>query len=299
MIVFKLWFGLFLSILFARAHSFDSGNAPGSANASYSIPMIRSFETREQLLDSAFWDHFIYRKNPLTVRNTVIFIKDEKRIIIFNEEDQEKKSLLWIPWVTRYLARLKFTEIDLGHEVYWVGSNNYPILTASAEYSSNILLIEHEVVRGNSVRVNPSLLTLLAWLQIGLRIVIESTNSLYMAERESIICRASPGGRVQLQVSSTMLSFPAAKSRSLEFDIRSQEFTTEKWSYISSSVEKEVYDGLLMLLSSSFVLARCVTNETMFEMDKRRKIVEYRSVFNDTYTFRAVTEEPDPLVFLR
>lgn len=269
---------------------FDSnGNLTFDSRIKLTNPLVRTFESKADLIVSPFWNHFLNRKCLLTTRSTIIFIEDEQTFILFNEEDQEKKSLLWIPWTNRALTRLYFTEVKFGERVYWTGSENYPFLTVSAEYSTNSLQIEREIVRGHSVRVNPSLLKLLGLLSSGWRIVLESTNSLYVAEKESIICRANPGGKVQLQITSKMLSFPAARSRPLVYDAMDKSFNAESWLSISCSVNEEEHDGILMFLLSEIILARCVTNETMFLGKDERKLLEYRSPFEYSFSF-----EPGP-----
>lgn len=250
-----------------------------------SSPLVRSFKSEKQLLQSSFWSHFINRRNFITTRNSVIYIEDELKFLVFNEEDQEKKTLLWIPWFKRNLAKLHFTEVEVGKDVFLQNSENYPMLTASAELSSSFLQIEREIVRGHSVRVNPSFLTLLAILGTGWRIVLESTNSLYIAEKESIICRARPGGRVQLQVSSSMLSFPKARSRNLKYDIGLGEFFCEDWEPISSYIRQQELPGLLMALLASFMLARCVTNETLFRNSDEKHFFEHRLALNQNFSF--------------
>lgn len=248
-------------------------------------PLVRSFKSREQLQASSFWTHFVNRHNFITDRNSILFIEDESTFLIFNEENQEKKSLQWVPWVNRRLAKLRFTEVEFGKDVYLKTSDNYPVLTASAEFSSSFLQIERELVRGHSIRVNPSLLALMSILGTGWRIALESTNSLYIAEKQSIICRARPGGRVQLQVSSSMLSFPRARSRELEYDVRLGAFVSDDWEPIKSTVHLQDVPGALMALLASFMLARCVTNETMFKKPDEKHFFEHQTALNQNFTF--------------
>lgn len=253
--------------------------------AIFTSPLVNEFKTREQLLDSPFWGHLIHRKHHLKIRSTVIFIEDEDTFLIFDEKDQEKKTLFWIPWSNREVDQLYFTEVDFGPEVWWVGSDNFPLLTISAEYSSGYVEVEREIIHGYSVRVNPSLESLLGFLFTGGKIALESTNSLYIAEKEGLICRANPGGRVQLQVSSKMLSFPAARSRAVEYGIKSGDFTATTWNTVSSSINGESQDGILVYLPSSLVLARCVTKEEYFETENKRQLLEYRYDFNHDFEF--------------
>lgn len=248
-------------------------------------PLVRSFKSREELLASSFWSHFINRRDLITARNSVIFIEDESNFLVFNEDDQEKGSLLWIPWIKRNLARLHFTEVEFGRDVYLQKSENFPMLTASAELSSSFLQIEREISRGHSIRVNPSFLTLLSILGTGWRIAMESTNSLYIAEKESIICRARPGGRVQLQVSSNMLSFPKARSRKFKYDIQLGVFELDDWELITSSIHHQELPGILMALLARFMLARCVTNETMFEKPDKKHFFEHRIALEQDFSF--------------
>lgn len=280
--LFNLVAALQFSIFFVAAQSEDllSKNLTDSSN-----PMIRYFDNREQLEASPFWEQFIDKRYILTIRSVMICLKDEKVFLIFNEEDQKKKYQQWVPWIGRSTNHLFFTEVCFGDDVYWVGSDNYPILTVSAEYSSLPVQIERELVHGNSIRLNPSLLVLLGILYTGWRVVMESTNSLYVAEKESIICRASPGVRVQLQVSNKMLSFPSARTRTLEYNTKTQEFIPSDWSLISSEVSDQKVKGMLLSTLTMFERARCVTNEAMFESQSQRQLIEYQTVFNQTSLF--------------
>lgn len=260
------------SIDFERRVGFNSSSL-------FANSLVRTFESREQLLKSLFWSHLTNKKYLISIRNAVIFIEDEKMFLLYDEGDQEKNSLLWIPWINRNVLHLTITELDFGDDIYWLGSENFPLLTVSAEFSTSSVQVEREIVHGHSIRFNPSLLRLLGLLVAGWRVVLESTNSLYIAEKESLICRASPGGRVQLQISSKMLSFPAAKSRVVTYNTRTKQFENEVWKSVSSTICDEEHEGFLMFLPSSISSGRCITNETMFESQHLRRLLEHRIAF--------------------
>lgn len=271
---------VYLRVAFSLAFD-DLQNRTGFGSSSLiQNPLVKTFDSRKELLNSQFWSHLTDKRHLLSIRSTAIFLKDERIFLLYDEGDQEKKSLFWIPWLNRRMLHLTLTELDFGDEVHWVGSDNFPILTVSAEYSTSLVQVEREIVHGHSIRFNPSLLRLLGVLVAGWRIVLESTNSLYIAEKESLICRASPGGRAQLQISNKMLSFPAAKSRVVSYNTKTKVFKKEKWQPVSSTIRDEVHEGILLFLPSSVSLGRCITNETMFENHHRRKLIEYRFAFD-------------------
>lgn len=164
-------------------------------------------------------------------------------------------------------------EVRLGDGPRQLEVVNFPLITFSAELSSSGALIEREVTKGYGVTLSFELQFSTSLIQTGFTTGLGSGYQLATSLSQSMVCRANPGGRAQLQASTKMVFYPHAITRNVTHKA-SGEFVNGKWENVTSTVLGEKYNGALFYKSSYLGLHRCVTNPDYFEDALRRTWVE-------------------------
>ena len=249
---------------------------PAEVDGKKLYPSLRTFANKLALMDSYLWTYFTRATYDVLVMTTALYIEDTKTILVLLEpktRDLVSAGKQFLGVSTKKIVSM--TEIDLGSELFSVGSDFFPLVTVSAQYSTGMATVEREVTQSYSVSFNPSLNRAFGLVVVSLKAVLGVTIGLEMAEREVITCLANPGGRVQLQVSNRMLHFPKARTRSIKFYIRDKTFVGSTWERVRSAVADEEHMGALFYENFKLGKHRCVTKVTRFHDAAARKWVEW------------------------
>lgn len=157
------------------------------------------------------------------------------------------------------------TQVFVGDEqlVQWT----IPLVTALAQFATNDVVVESELSKALEVLV---LLEgrLRLWLVSGLVRGMGPQYSLSFGTLQTMTCRVSSGGRVQLQMTMSMAHFGDAKHRTFVkkkglFWLQATDWEAGPWEDIYSEVGGRSVKGLLMHGVGRLV-QRCVTDEQLF-----------------------------------
>lgn len=226
------------------------------------------FEDREELTESNLWARLVEDRDNRLAAQAVIHLNDTGTYLRFQPK---KASLGW--WRKRLDVHL--VEFSPGKDVYTVGSDFYPVLTASAQLCSGPVTVERMVSRSLSSTFSVNLNRAIGEALQSFRTVFALNRVTTETKKQYVICTAPTGGRVQLQVSSRMLHYPSARTREVRWDASSGQFTDDEWEDLVSDVEGERYSGALFDDRESLGKFRCVTDTDKFEDVTLRKWVEY------------------------
>lgn len=250
-----------------------ASHSPKAIDTSTVYPNLRKFEDRNKLADSAFWSRLILDGNKGTAENNAIYLEDTRTILVVNEKNLYLPSRLSL--FKKPTLDILLIEVDLGSEARSLGSNFFPLATASAEYSSSSVIIEREVSRSRTITFNPSILLALTLAKNGIGLSLDLAENHYRFNKETITCTANPGDRVQLQVTNAMIQFPQARTRVVKYKRKNRSWSDEPWAAVESHVSDETHIGALFYENFRLGRHRCVTNVSHFEDSSRRKWIEW------------------------
>lgn len=227
-------------------------------------PHIESYEDRQALSKSSLLTAVARNPSSILPSTTSITI-------------QRDRAMLFISKVSPRgffgdLGDVSLVEVRLGDTNRTVEVKNFPIVTFSAEWSSSGATIEQEVTRGYGISLSFQLQFETTLLQTGFTTGFASSYMLSTSMSQSMICRANPGSRSQLQVSTKMMFYPNARTRNVTFS--KEKFIVGPWENVTSTVQESTVNGALFYLSDYLGLHRCVTDPDYFEDPVQRKWVE-------------------------
>lgn len=217
---------------------------------------LESFKNREAFLKSSFLTAVGNDKNNILPQTTSIVI-------------QRDRAMMFITKVVplRYLGfaggSVDLVELRLGDNNGSVEVVNFPLVTFSAELSTSGASIEQEVTKGYGISLSFQLQFESSLIQTGFTVGLGSSYALSTSLSQSMICRANPGSRAQLQVSTKMMLYPDAKTRNVT--ISNGRFSNGPWQPVTSSVQECTINGALFYRGDYLGLHRCVTDIDFFE----------------------------------
>ncbi|OBA23217.1 hypothetical protein METBIDRAFT_102096 [Metschnikowia bicuspidata var. bicuspidata NRRL YB-4993] len=249
---------------------------PMEVNGRKLYPNLQSFASKEALVDSYLWTHLTHTSDDIIALTTAVFLEDSKTILVLAEPKARDllstgKELLGIT----KKSTINMIEIDLGSNIYSVGSDFFPLVTLSAENSSGQAAVEREVSQVYKIKFVPGVNRIFDLAALSVKAVLGVTLSSQRAEKETITCSANSGGKVQLQVSNRMLYFPQARTRKVKYVSKDKEFIEKEWEAVKSSVADEEHLGALFYEHFKLGKNRCVTNTSYFEDVASRNWLEW------------------------
>uniref|UniRef100_A0A0L0NMZ7 Uncharacterized protein n=1 Tax=Candidozyma auris TaxID=498019 RepID=A0A0L0NMZ7_CANAR len=225
------------------------------------VPQARTFKSLEDLKDSTFWRNFVMTRNPIIANTTALYIEDTNSVFIFDERVEPAKWKVWLGWK----PDVRLTEVSLGAKSDDISIDHFPLVTVSAEHNSDSGSVERELTDGFGIAVSVNLRMSSKLLTVGLKTGLSSVYGVDVTLTEAIICTASKGGKVQMQVSTKVSYFPLAKSRRVDYVERGKIFNFGSWESVSSRIDNEEYEGAMFYSPRVLSQQRCVTNESYFE----------------------------------
>lgn len=224
------------------------------------VPNAKRFKNREALAKSSFWRDMVKRVNPVTALATSIYIEKDKAVYVFSNTVPTKT---W--WGGSSDPDIVLTQLLLGDEINDIEVDHFPLITISAEYSSNQVTVEREVASGYGIVLSSSLRVTNTLVQTGITTGLDSAYSFSLSVSESMVCRAPPGGRAQMQVSINIKQFPAAKTRQVTFKQKTGAFENGKWDKVTSEIHGDSYEGAMFYETGHQFSQRCVTDPNYFQ----------------------------------
>lgn len=225
------------------------------------VPQSRSFQSLHEMKESTFWNNFVMGRNPVVANTTAIYINETNSVYYF--EDRQP-STTWSSWF-KSKPPLSMIELLLGSEPKEVPIDYFPLVTVSAELSTSDASVEREVTDGFSISFSLDLRVDNNVVIAGIKTGLSSQYTIGFSLAQSMICRAPRGGKVQMQVSATILYFPLAKTRRVSYVEATQDFETGEWETVTSEVKKETYEGAMFYSLSTISRQRCVTEKSHFK----------------------------------
>ncbi|GEQ67991.1 hypothetical protein JCM33374_g1657 [Metschnikowia sp. JCM 33374] len=245
-------------------------------------PSLRTFASKEALVESYLWNYFTNANNDINALTTALYMEDTETILVVSTPEAKgfvrtSKELLGLS----NPKTVYMTEIDLGSNVYSVGSDYFPLVTVSSEYSTGGSMIEREITDSYRITFSPSVERKFNFFALTITATLGLNLGAELSERESIVCMANPGGKVQFQVSNRILHFPNAKIRNLQFSIKEKEFVEQEWEMVKSSVDDEEHVGALFYDRFKLGKNRCVTDPAQFQDIRKRKWLEWSKPYSE------------------
>ncbi|KAM3124225.1 hypothetical protein ACQ2H7_002461 [Candidozyma auris] len=202
------------------------------------VPQARTFKSLEDLKDSTFWRNFVMTRNPIIANTTALYIEDTNSVFIFDERVEPAKWKVWLGWK----PDVRLTEVSLGAKSDDISIDHFPLVTVSAEHNSDSGSVERELTDGFGIAVSVNSRMSSKLLTVGLKTGLSSVYGVDVTLTEAIICTASKGGKVQMQVSTKVSYFPLAKSRRVDYVERGKIFNFGSWESVSSRIDNEEYE---------------------------------------------------------
>lgn len=230
------------------------------------VPQSRSFQSLQEMKESTFWNNFVMGRNPIIANTTAVFINDTNSVYYFEDRIPRTK---WNSWFKKR-PPLLMIELLLGSEPKEVPIEYFPLVTVSAELSTSDASVEREVTDGFSISFSLDLRVDNDVVIAGIKTGLSSQYSIGFSLAQSMICRAPKGGKVQMQVSATLLYFPLAKTRRVTYVKATQDFETGEWETVTSEVKKETYEGAMFYSLGTISRQRCVTEQSHFKNKRVR-----------------------------
>lgn len=226
-------------------------------------PQVESYKDRQALLRSSFLT--AVARNPSSISSTISISIQRDRAMLFISKVSPRGYF-------GESGDVSLVEVCLGDTNRSVEVRNFPIVTFSAEWSSSGAAIEQEVTKGYGVSLSFQLQFESSLMQTGFTMGSASSYMLSTSMSQSMICRANPGSRSQLQVSTKMLFYPDARSRNVTFS--KEKFVDGPWENVTSTVQESTVNGALFYISDYLGLHRCVADPDYFEDPVQRRWVE-------------------------
>lgn len=240
-----------------------------SSFAEYSKRNPMRFQSKRQLVDSAFWKNVIGNPKFVVPNATSIHIADTGTVLMFAKNYREKRK--WAFWRHPKIHMIELHLNETNYKTYDV--LYYPLVTFAAELSTSGAVMEREVSTGHGVKY-----TLDRYLDQD--IVAMQNDYGYVSARgrssftaESVVCRVNAGGKGQLQVSKRLKHFPEAKFRKIIFSDYPV-FEEGLWESISTFMAGETHEGVVVYEDWYHNKHRCVTDAKLLEDPKLRRWIE-------------------------
>lgn len=234
----------------------------GNLRSNPLVPISKTFKSRTDLAKSSFWRSLVQKCDRVTENTTSIYIEDDQTVYFFNASAHTgatKRDIV--------LVQLQLGNESQVHEIV-----NYPLVTISAEYSTSELVVERELSSGYDITLSLSSSIDLTVLETGVTASLGYSYTFSGSLSESIICRAAPGGMAQLQATTYVKHYPAARTRQVTYKYKDGLFQDGKWDGVVSEVQNESYEGALFYVGGPLSTQRCVTDRKYFE-DERKWLV--------------------------
>lgn len=238
-----------------------------SASLKKLFPTAKTFKDRNSLVSSFFWND-VSSGNQILPQTTSIYIQRDRALLFISKVATSRR------WFWSKNSDISMVEVRLEDGERQLLVVNYPLQTLSAEWTSSGGSMEHEVTQGFGITFSFQLHFETSLLQTGVTMGLGSSYTLSTLLAQNMVCRANPGGRVQLQASTRMVLYPRAITRNVTYKSTTGTFTNGEWENVTSSVAGETVDGALFYRSDYLGLHRCVTDPNYFEDALHRNWVE-------------------------